>query len=148
MDGVLCNFQKVYHSVNLPNTPKKFRHCVAHLKIFENLEWMPSGRKLLEFLDTLGVEIQILSSRGTHDDVIGGEGIRQKELWLDKNGITYKRNFVKIGIDKRNYSNKGTILIDDTPKVVESFNSGAGIALLYEDAKFKEMKIELLKHFT
>lgn len=147
MDGVICNFQKVYQSVDLPNTPKKFRHCVAHLKIFENLEWMPNGRKLLEFLETLGAEIEILSSRGTHDDAIGEEGIRQKELWLFKNGITYKKNFVKIGIDKRNYSRQGTILIDDTAKVVDSFNSGAGVALLYDDDKYDDLKDRLNKCF-
>lgn len=140
MDGVLCNFKKVYETIDMPNTPRKFRTVVSHLKIFENLEWMENGKELLGRLDAMADcnSIEILSSRGTHDDAIGEEAIRQKNVWLDKHGINYPRNFVKIGIDKRNYSRENTYLIDDTPKVVDSFNLGLGKAMLYDDSKHSE----------
>lgn len=147
LDGVVCNFAKAYEAVDMPNTPRKFRTCVTHLRIFENLEFMPHGKEVLERVLLLGVdEIEILTSRGTHDDPTGEEAIRQKNLWLDKHGITFPRNFVKIGIDKRNYSTHGSILIDDTPKVVESFNQGAGKSFLYEDSKFSEYFQKLEMH--
>ena len=138
MDGVLCNFKKVYETVDMPNTPRKFRTVVSHLRIFENLEWMENGKELLARLHHLGHPIEILSSRGTHDDNIGEEAIRQKNIWLDKHGINYPRNFVKIGVDKRNFSYENTYLIDDTLKVVDSFNLGQGTAMLYDDSKHSE----------
>jgi hypothetical protein len=45
---------------------------------------------------------------------------------------------VKIGIDKRDYSRENTYLIDDTPKVVDSFNLGQGTAMLYDDFRHSE----------
>ena len=146
LDGVVCNFAMAYEAVDMPNTPRKFRTCVTHLRIFENLEFMPHGKEVLERIQLLDMPVEILTSRGTHDDVVGEEGIRQKNLWLDKHGITFPRNFVKIGIDKRNYSTQGAILIDDTPKVVESFNQGAGKSFLYEDSKFSEYFQKLEMH--
>ena len=146
MDGVLCNFKKVYETVDMPNTPRKFRTVVSHLRIFENLEWMENGKQLLSRLDSLGVNIEILTSRGTHDDAIGEEAIRQKHVWLDKHGINYPRNFVKIGVDKRNFSFENTYLIDDTPKVVDSFNLGQGTAMLYDDSKHSEFMQKFEMH--
>ena len=146
MDGVLCNFKKVYETVDMPNTPRKFRTVVSHLRIFENLEWMENGKQLLSRLDSLGADIEILTSRGTHHDGIGEEAIRQKNIWLDKHGINYPRNFVKIGVDKRNYSHENTYLIDDTPKVVDSFNLGQGTALLYDDSKHSEFMQKFEMH--
>lgn len=146
LDGVLCNFKKVYETVDIPNTPRKFRTVVSHLKIFENLEWMENGKELLDRLGRTGADIEILTSRGTHDDVIGQEAIRQKNVWLDKHGINYPRNFVKAGIDKRNYSHENTYLIDDTPKVVDSFNLGYGTAMLYDDSKHSEFMQKFEMH--
>jgi 5'(3')-deoxyribonucleotidase len=145
LDGCICNFAKAYEAVDMLNAPRKFRTCVTHLRIFENLEFMPHGKELLERVSSLG-PVEILTSRGTHDNEVGEEAIRQKNLWLDKHGIHFPRNFVKIGIDKRNYSTHGSILIDDTPKVVETFNLGAGKAFLYEDSKFSEYMQKLEMH--
>jgi hypothetical protein len=146
MDGVVCNFMKAYSTIDLPDTPRKFRHAVSHLRIFENLEWMPNGKELVQRLIELDIPVEILSSRGTHDDSVGEEGIRQKNLWLDREGITFPRNFVRVGEEKRNYSTQGTLLIDDTPKVIDSFNLGQGHAFLYEDSKFSEYMQKLEMH--
>lgn len=147
MDGVLCNFKKVYETVDMPNTPRKFRTVVSHLRLFENLEWMENGKELLRRLEALpSANIEILTSRGTHDDIIGEEAIRQKHVWLDKHRIDYPRNFVKIGVDKRNYSLENTYLIDDTPKVVDSFNLGLGTAMLYDDSKHSEFMQKFEMH--
>lgn len=145
LDGVLCNFKKAYEALDMPNTPRKFRIVVSNLKIFENLEWMENGKKLLTKLGSLGASIEILTSRGTLNDIIGKEAIRQKNIWLDKNNINYPRNFVKIGLDKRNYSMKNTYLIDDTPGVVNNFNLGQGTAILYDDSKYLEFIIDLAR---
>ena len=144
LDGCVCNFKKAYECVEMANTPRKFRTCVTHLRIFENLEWMPNGKNLVDLLKSTGVPVEILTSRGTHDNAVGEEAIRQKNLWLDNNGIEFPRNFVKIGIDKRNYSAHGSLLIDDTPKVIEAFSSGLGQGILYEDHKFQEMKTTIM----
>ncbi len=140
LDGCVCNFKKAYDSTDLPNTPKKFKQCVSHLKIFENLEWMENGKHLINFLKSFNVPIEILTSRGTMDDVLGNEAIRQKNIWLDRNELYFPRNFVKIGIMKKDYSKPGTILIDDTLRVVEAFNSGSGKAILYNDSLYSEIK--------
>lgn len=144
MDGVKCDFMKAYDAIQMPNSYKKFRLSVMHLRIFETLEWMPNGRALTQFLDTLEIPIELLTSRGSRDDILGNEAIRQKNVWLDKHNIQYPRNFARTGLEKVKHSLPGTLLIDDTPKVVASFRTGQGKAILYEDSKFEEMK-ELIK---
>lgn len=143
MDGVLCNFEKLFISLYGENAlvtrdNKQFTASwpdwVENQKGFTKLEWFPGAQDLLEFLKNHPeLEVEILSSSGGnrfHDQVKA-----QKNIWLDKHNIEFKRNFVAGRKLKANYAKSDTILIDDTPDVVESFSDAGGTAILHTDAK-------------
>ena len=67
MDGVLCDFNKAYTKID-PNKEdrKKFRSAVMMHKIFEDLDFMPDAKELLNHVAKLhDINVQILTSMGT-----------------------------------------------------------------------------------
>jgi hypothetical protein len=142
MDGVLCNFDKLFvelygEDALVTRDNKQFTASwpdwVENQKGFTKLEWFPGAQDLLEFLESQPVELEILSSSGGnrfHDQVKA-----QKNIWLDNHDIQFKRNFVAGRRFKADYARPDTILIDDTPDVVEGFNKAGGTAILHTDAK-------------
>jgi len=137
MDGVLCNFEKAYHALVADKTDrKKFREAVMLHKIFEDLEFMPDAKELLSHVARLhNVDVQILTSMGTHDPLQGSEAKRQKILWLTKHGISYLPNFVRNKQEKSNYATATSILIDDSAGCIDPFNTAGGHGILHKNAK-------------
>lgn len=143
MDGVLANFHKAYRVYDPEFDRKKFRQAVMDYKIFEDLEPMPNAMALLAFVETLDVDIEILTSMGTFDTVQGAEAKRQKLVWLKKHGIPYPANFVRTKSEKAKYASPFSILIDDSIGCITPFNEARGHGILYEDSSQKDSLLQL-----
>jgi hypothetical protein len=136
MDGVLANFMKAYNAYDPHKEDrKKFRDSVMQYKIFEDLEFMPDTQELLNHVSKLrGVDVQILTSMGTHDPIQGNEAKRQKIVWLNKRNIPYKPNFTRNKEEKAQYAKSTSILIDDSIGCVSPFIRAGGQAILHVHA--------------
>lgn len=136
MDGVLADFNKAYVKYDPDKSDrKKFRSSVMDSKIFEDLEFMPDAHELLNHVrkveSHLGIHVEILTSMGTHDPIQGKEAARQKQVWLDKHGITYKANFVRSKEEKSKYATPSSILIDDSAGCISPFIAKGGHGILH-----------------
>lgn len=140
MDGVLCNFERRYFQLynELPGSMrdrKEFSNHWDHFietKQFETLEWYPGGKELVDFCMKTKLPIELLTSSGGqkhHEEVE-----RQKRVWLDMNGLVkLKANVVAGRKRKSEYATPKTILIDDTPDVIQGFNAAGGIGILHKE---------------
>lgn len=136
MDGVLANFNKKFQEIDshLPDH-QKFRDAVMIHKIFEDLEFMPDAHQLLNHVSRLtDINIEILTSMGTHDPFRGTESKRQKLFWLNKHNIPYKANFVRTKTEKAQYANDHAILIDDSVGCISPFIAKMGHGILHVNA--------------
>ena len=144
MDGVICDFHKRYAELFGYNAGgegtenardrkefspnwKKF----VETRQFATLDWFPGGKELIQYVDSLGVPIEILSSSGgirNHSEVRD-----QKTEWLRAQGLNYPINIVPGRKIKKYFSYHNNVLIDDTLDVIESFNQGTGVAILHKD---------------
>ena len=158
MDGVLCDFDKRFQEMfeyhpgtealaserdrkNFSPNWKKF----VETRQFATLDWFPGGKRLVEYVDSLGVRVEILSSSGgisNHSEVRD-----QKVEWLCNAGLNYPVNIVPGRRIKQYYSWHNNVLIDDTLDVIESFNQGTGVAILHKnvDDTIKELESLLNK---
>jgi hypothetical protein len=147
MDGVLANFDKTYRAYDPTNLfdRKKFRSAVFDYKIFEDLEFMPDAQELLNYVSRLNnINVQILTSMGTHDPIQGNEAKRQKLSWLDKHNIPYKANFVRTKSEKAKYATPNSILVDDSPGCIDPFNSAGGNGILHKTSAETVRMLETL----
>lgn len=150
MDGVLCYFEERYFEL-YGQTPgeardrKNFSENWTNFimtRQFETLPWFPGGEKLVRFVKCLGVPIEILSSSG--GEKYHSEVWLQKDAWLTDKGIKFKRNIVAGRKLKRDYATPNTVLIDDTPDVIEAFNAAGGIGILHKDVDETIQALKLL----
>lgn len=157
MDGVLANFVKRYDELfDEPLTnyrkDKNFDDnwtTFVEGDNFATLEKWPGADKLLQFVDRLredyNIQVEILSSSGGrkyHDKVAD-----QKTRWLQKHGIGYKTNFVPGRSLKSKYATPDSVLVDDTPEVIDSFIKAGGIGILHVNLEdtFKKL-VELVSY--
>lgn len=136
MDGVLADFHKAYIKYD-PNKDdrKKFRASVMEYKIFEDLDFMPDTQELLNHVSKLhGINVEILTSMGTHDPIQGEEAKRQKLKWLNAKNIPYKANFVRSKEEKANYATPNSILIDDSVGCISPFIRAGGHGILHTNS--------------
>lgn len=152
MDGVLADFDKKYEEAFKvhPNTLKpgskegmRNWDAFVYAGLFTTLELMPNAKKLLAFVDSLDVPVEILSSSGgiRHHDLV----YAQKMVWLKANKIAYKPNIVPGGEKKAKFATKTNILIDDTKRVIDSYRAAGGTAILYEDENIDQAIAKLNK---
>jgi 5'(3')-deoxyribonucleotidase len=136
MDGVLADFNKAYIKFDPKKEDRKrFRSAVMDYKIFEDLDFMPDTQELLNHVSRLqNVHIEILTSMGTHDPFQGNETKRQKLKWLDRYNIPYKANFVRSKVEKSEYANEHSILIDDSVGCISPFIKEGGHGILHTNA--------------
>ncbi len=140
MDGVLSDFNQRYKELfNQRASSSRERgekhddnwnHFVEG-KNFETLDWYPGGKELLEYIISLDIPVEILSSSGGrmhHEEVK-----RQKKVWLKSHGIDFKANIVPGRHLKADYAKSDIILIDDTTDVIDDFNTAGGIGILHKD---------------
>lgn len=136
MDGVLANFDKKFKELD-PQLPdhEKFKEAVMTHRIFEDLEYMPDARDLLNHVSRLnGVHIEILTSMGTFDPARGHQAMMQKMTWLKNKNIPYRPNFVRTKTEKAKCAHDHAILIDDSIGCITPFNEAGGHGILHTNA--------------
>ena len=136
MDGVLADFNKEYTKIDpYKEDRKKFRSAVIDHKIFEKLDFMPDTRELLNHVSKLhGIDVQILTSMGTHDPFQAMQAKTQKLNWLAKHNIPYRANFVHNKKEKAEYASPTSILIDDSIGCIAPFIEAGGHGILHVNA--------------
>jgi hypothetical protein len=151
MDGVLCNFEKRYIErygtgpLGEDRDRKEFSknwHDFVLSGQFETLDWFAGGKELIEYVNSTGIRVEILSSSGGipyHTEVRD-----QKIKWLCENGLNYAVNIVPGRKVKKYFSYEGNLLIDDTPDVIEAFNKGPGVGILHKDLDVTLETLEIL----
>ena len=142
MDGVLCDFESRY--IELFNeSPGSMRDrkdwSVNWTKFieteqFKTLDWFPGSLDLLTYIkwcQNQGINIEMLSSSGGlkyHKEVT-----EQKIHWLCEKGIPYKANIVPGKKYKAEYANPESVIIDDTPSIIDDFNAAGGYGILHKE---------------
>ena len=144
MDGVIADFTRGYRELNNmepreAEKNKKFDHFfdefIAAGK-FASLDLMSDARQLITYLNHLylnhSIPTEILSSTANQERY--EEISKQKNIWLQKQGISFKPNYVPGKRLKYKYAQPDTIIIDDTLSVIEDWRKAGGIAIWHKDA--------------
>jgi hypothetical protein len=140
MDGVIADFTKRYQEM-FDITPKRadetkqfgqFFNEFIRTKQFATLDMMPDAKVLLEYLKTIEVPVEILSSTARESSY--HEISHQKDIWLTKHGINYPRNFVPGKSLKYKFADPSSIIIDDTQSVIDDWKKAGGVAIHHKDA--------------
>ena len=139
MDGVIADFIKRYKE-RYKMEPKEAERNKEFDKYFDKfiadgefatLDLMPGARELIDFLKTLPVPTEILSSTASQEryDAIA----LQKMQWLQTHNIPFKPNFVPGKRHKWKFSNPSTLIIDDTGSVIDDWRKEGGVGILHLD---------------
>ena len=139
MDGVIADFVKRYKELYHmePREAEKdhrfdsfFTEFIATGQ-FATLDLMPDAMVGIEFLRKCSAPTQILSSTANEKryDAIS----KQKMVWLQDKGITFKPNFVPGKRFKKEFAAPDKIIIDDTESVINDWNDAGGIGILHKD---------------
>jgi len=136
MDGVLADFNKEYTKYDPQKEDrKKFREAVLTHNIFEKLDFMPDTQELLNHVCKLrDVNIEILTSMGTHESHQANMAKMQKLKWLNDKNIPYRANFVHNKQEKSKYATPTSILIDDSVGCISPFIAAGGHGILHSHA--------------
>jgi beta-phosphoglucomutase-like phosphatase (HAD superfamily) len=139
MDGVIADFDRRYKEryKMLPREAddnkefeKFFTKFIADGE-FATLDLMPDAMELIDFLRTLKVPTEILSSSASEKR---DPEIRPQKLeWLKKNSIEFNPIIVPGKRHKKDYSNANTLLIDDTSVNIDQWRREGGIGILHTD---------------
>jgi hypothetical protein len=146
MDGVIADFDTWIegYKENEAHT-ERFKSAVVEEAVFYNLKRMPNAKKLVNSLIELllehpSLELEILTSVGTKDPILGEIVAKQKQMWLDKQSWGFlKMNTVTEKVEKANYATPDTLLIDDRPGCVNPFREKGGRAILYRDDRVEDI---------
>ena len=139
MDGVIADFDgrykqlyKIYPSE--ADTYKVFDGFFTQFiadEQFAKLDLLPDAVELIEYLKTLSIPTEILSS--TSSERRDADIRKQKLEWLDNHGITFPVNLVPGKRLKKDYSNPNVLLIDDTSVNIDQWRKEGGIGILHTD---------------
>lgn len=140
MDGVIADFTKRYMEKfgEHPEGPRRRKDFGPNfVKFIEDgefgtLDKMPDTDLLISYLNSLSTPKEILSSTARPEN--HGMIAPQKQMWLNKHNIAYPANFVPGKQHKAKYATPNSILIDDTPVVIDAWNKAGGIGILHTDA--------------
>jgi beta-phosphoglucomutase-like phosphatase (HAD superfamily) len=140
MDGVIADFDRRYKSryKMLPREAEEHKEFDKFFTQFikdgefATLDLMPDAMDLINFLRSLKVPTEILSSSASEKR---DPDIRPQKLeWLKKNNIEFPAIIVPGKRHKKEYSNKNTLLIDDTSVNIDQWRREGGIGILHTDA--------------
>lgn len=144
MDGVLCDFAGAFKKLDGKTAIQDCDHnWIQHIKrftnltdFFANLNWTSDGEKLYHYLKDNHSNVEILSSLGGSGNDETLEEIRRGKIkWLDKNGVSFKRNFSLSTIDKKHFiGSNNDILIDDYIDNIKDWFLMGGVGFLYTNA--------------
>ena len=140
MDGVLTDFNRRYAELfgkyaageDRPNKKDSSNWTEFIMsRQFETLDWFAGAKELLDFVNSLNVKVEILSS--TAGAKYHGEVRDQKVIWLNNAKLWYPANLVPGRRIKRFFSFPGNVLIDDMSDITEEFAKYGGKAILHTD---------------
>lgn len=151
MDGVIADFDRQYKelykiSPREADQKKEFYKLFDHFietQQFAKLPLMQDAQMLLQYLDSTGIPVEILSSTSSekrHDAIAP-----QKSSWLREHGIVYPINLVPGKRLKRTYARPDHLLIDDTSQNIDQWRQDGGVGILHTDAL---TTIGILKMYT
>jgi hypothetical protein len=140
MDGVIADFDKKYKELyniapkeaDTYKTFDKFFTTFIAERQFAKLDLMPDAMVLINYLRSLSIPTEILSS--TSSERRDAEIREQKIEWLHKHNLTFPINLVPGKRLKRNFSNPSSILIDDTAQNIDQWRAEGGVGILHTDA--------------
>lgn len=139
IDGVIANFHDriMEYRGHLEWCDKTFTKAVYEYEIFKDLDLLSGANNLIKSIKKVShVRKEFLTSTGCRNDMVHHEKAKiQKTYWLQKNGFHFKPNFVMTGDEKGLlYATRESVLIDDTPSVVDNFRKCGGYAILHNNS--------------
>lgn len=151
MDGVIADFNKRFKErfkiePKDAQTYKEFDSFFIKFiaeQDFATLDLMPEAMELIEFLRSLSIPTEILSS--TSSEKKDGDIRPQKLEWLKKHNIEFTPILVPGKRFKKDYSNPNSLLIDDTPANIDQWRREGGIGILHTDI---QITIGILKMYA
>jgi hypothetical protein len=140
LDGVIADFDKKYKELyniapkdaDTYKTFDKFFTTFIAERQFAKLDLMPDALLLINYLKSLSIPTEILSS--TSSEKRDAEIREQKIEWLHKHNLTFPINLVPGKRLKRNFSNTNSLLIDDTAQNIDQWRAEGGVGILHTDA--------------
>jgi hypothetical protein len=144
MDGVLCDFDKRFEQFGgIP--PKEYESKYGVKKFWElitqigttfwsKMPWMPDGKLLWNYIKPYTPFLLSAPSRDSSSRY-------GKHLWVNSN-VPGTKLILANRENKRNYSRKNRILIDDRTDNIQEWISGGGIDILHTSAEntIKQLK--------
>jgi hypothetical protein len=158
MDGVLTDFEKRFvtllqqegpkyyskatiaqvtrpkHFDKLEGTEEFWKFIDQHigLEFWSEMEWMPNGRELWNFIQPYGPKL-LTSPSQDNSSRLG------KRLWVKENLVPAPEVLFRFGDAKSDFANENAILIDDKPSNLEAFAAKGGIALEVKDGEIQSV---------
>lgn len=139
MDGVLCDFDKRFTSLNPEHLSpsqysakygtEKFWNLIDEengVKFWVGIPWMKDGKELWDYISKYNPSLLSAPSK-QNESRLG------KRLWV-KNNIPGTKLILASASKKQNYSGRDKILIDDRPDNIEQWRSKGGIGILHTSA--------------
>ncbi len=148
MDGVIANFDKGYSAIyglNCRDDPNDnhWYEFVAN-NGFYNLETCEEFDILINKLNTLKCKLNILSCAGTRSNY---EDVKEQKIkWLEKNNLGHLHSiFTKTKLEKSNYANDSSLLIDDSVPCIDPFKNKGGYGILHQTVSQTISQLDCLK---
>jgi len=110
----------------------KFIDQYIGLEFWSQMEWMPNGRQLWDFIQPYGPKI-LTSPSEDNTSRLG------KRLWVKENLVPAPEVLFRFGDAKSDFANENTILIDDKPSNLAAFAGKGGIALEVKDGEIQSV---------
>ena len=140
MDGVLCNFDKRFKSLNPEKLSaaqyqtkygiEKFWNFIDEenkVKFWVGIPWMSDGKELWDYIKDKKPTLLSAPSRKPASRL-------GKRLWV-KNNLPGIPLILASAEKKQNYSGRNKILIDDRPDNIEQWRSQGGIGILHTNTQ-------------
>ena len=142
MDGVIVDFRRGYHDLTGVDLGRTFHDDdrfwdpinKAGYDFWINLEWMPDGKKLWNYVSKYNPEILSAPSRQDESRVA-------KHEWI-KREIPGAHLILRTAKNKKEFACLHCILIDDLPKNIDAWKEAGGIGILHTstDETIKQLK--------
>ena len=162
MDGVLTDFEKRFVTLLRKEGPKYYSKAVIAqvtrpkhfealegqeefwkfidqyigLEFWSQMEWMPNGRALWNFIQPYGPKLLTSPSRDNTSRL-------GKRLWVKENLVPAPEVLFRFGDAKSDFANENAILIDDKPSNLAAFAGKGGIALEVKDGEIQSVTNKL-----
>ena len=164
MDGVLTDFEKRFITLLQQEGPKyyskatiaqvtrpkhfdklegteefwKFIDQYIGLEFWSDMEWMPEGQILWDFIQPYGPKL-LTSPSEDNTSRLG------KRLWVRNHLTPAPEVIFRFGDAKSDFANENSILIDDKPSNLVAFASKGGIAIECKDGDVQSVINNLKK---